>query len=314
MIVLGLRPVSSRHRAWLCRALLGLLLLGAACQSAPPPPDAALVDAVEAYRAARQARLTAEDGWLSLVGLYWLHPGSNRVGSADDADVILPPDVAPAEAGVLVLEAGRVLLRAHRDSALEIDGHPFTEQVLVSDAAGEPTIVEAGRVSFYVIDRDGRLGVRVKDPEAPARRAFSGLEYFPIDPRWKVLARWVPFEQPREVRVANVIGQVTETRVGGRVEFDFDGRTYSLLPLVDDPFTEDLFFVFADATNGEQTYHAGRFLTADPIRDGRVELDFNRAYNPPCAFTRFATCPLPPADNRLKVAVEAGEKAYHGPH
>ena len=298
-----------------CRWLLGgLVLLAAACQSPPSPPDPAHVAAIESYRAAREARLAAEDGWLSLAGLFWLEPGTNTLGTADDADVVLPEGTAPAEAGTLVLEAGRVLLRAHRDSGLQIAGRLVSEEVLRSDAQDDPTIVRAGRASFYVIDREGRFGVRVKDPESPARRAFSGLEFFPIDPRWKVTGRWIPFDHPREVRVANVIGQVSVIKVSGRVDFDFGGTTYSLLPLVDDPFTEELFFVFADTTNGEQTYHAGRFLTADPIRDGRVVLDFNRAYNPPCAFTHFATCPLPPGENRLSVAVEAGEKAYHGPH
>ncbi|MDQ7086345.1 MAG: DUF1684 domain-containing protein [Acidobacteriota bacterium] len=308
MIALSWKPGGARRLAG------GLVLLAAACHSPPPPPDPAHVAAIESYRAAREARLRAEDGWLSLAGLFWLEPGANTLGTAAGADVVLPEGTAPARAGTLFVEAGRVLLRAHRDSGLRIAGRLVGEEVLRSDAQGDPTVVRAGRVSFHVIDRKGRLGVRVKDPEAPARRAFTGLEFFPVDPRWKVTGRWIPFDHPREIRVANVIGQVSVTRVSGRVTFDYGGTTYSLMPLVDDPFTEELFFVFADSTNGEQTYHAGRFLTADPIRDGRVVLDFNRAYNPPCAFTRFATCPLPPGENRLSVAVEAGEKAYHGVH
>jgi len=297
--------------------ILALLLTGlvaAGCGLGAPRPSREYRSSIEKWRADREAKLQSDDGWLSLAGLFWLQPGENSMGTASDQDIRLPEGVGPAHAGSFYLEAGRVMLRAKPGSGLTLNGKPFNEVVLETDAAGEPDHVRIGRVLLYLVERGEKIGVRVKDPENPARRAFRGLKYFPIDPEWSIIAEWVTFESPKTLRIANIIGQVTKFQVPGEVRFRVAGESYSLLPINEDPADDQLFFVFGDETNGKQTYAAGRFLDAGPVRDGKVVLDFNKAYNPPCAFTKFATCPLPPKENRLSLRIEAGEKAYGPRH
>ena len=304
-------------RTWSSRAALlallmtGLVVVGCGRGVPRPPPEYRV--SIEKWRAAREARLRAEDGWLTLAGLSWLHPGENALGTAGNQDVRLPEGVAPAHAGSFYLEAGRVMLRAKPGSGLTLNGKPFNEAVLKTDAAGEPDQVRVDRILLYLVERGEKIGVRVKDPDNPARRGFRGLKYFPLDPRWRITAEWVTFEHPKTLRIANVIGQVTKYQVPGEVRFQVEGEPYSLLPIIEDSADDQLFFVFGDETNGGQTYAAGRFLDAGPVREGKVVLDFNKAYNPPCAFTKFATCPLPPNENRLPLRIEAGEMSY-GPH
>jgi uncharacterized protein len=164
-----------------------------------------------------------------------------------------------------------------------------------------------------VIDRGGKKALRVKDSAADRRTHFLGLDYFPVDESWRIVARWVPFEKPRLLPITNLLGQTAPEPVPGKAVFERDGKTYELLPIDEGP-GEPLFFVIADATSGKETYGGGRFLYADEPKDGQIVLDFNRAQNPPCAFTPFATCPLPPKENRLPFAVTAGEKHYRGGH
>jgi uncharacterized protein (DUF1684 family) len=178
---------------------------------------------------------------------------------------------------------------------------------------GKPTLVTAGTVSFVVIDRGGKKALRVKDSEAERRTHFLGIDYFPTDPTWRIEAQWVAFETPRMVPITNVLGQVAREPVPGKAVFTRDGKTYELLPILEGA-EEPLFFVIADETSGSETYAAARFLYAAQPKDGKVVLDFNEAVNPPCAFTPFATCPLPPRENRLALRVTAGEKKYRGGH
>jgi uncharacterized protein (DUF1684 family) len=179
--------------------------------------------------------------------------------------------------------------------------------------AGEPTIVTAGTVSLFVIDRGGRKALRVKDSAAERRTHFVGLDYFPIDQAWRIEARWEPFEKSRLLPIMNILGQVEPEPVPGKAVFEHDGKTVELLAIDEGP-DEPLFFVISDATIGKETYAASRFLYAERPKDGKIVLDFNRAQNPPCAFTPFATCPLPPKENRLAFAITAGEKNYRGAH
>jgi uncharacterized protein (DUF1684 family) len=203
-----------------------------------------------------------------------------------------------------------------------IDGKHVPVADLIDDmhaAAGAgPTLVRAGTVSFFVVDRDGRKGLRVKDSEAALRTHFAGLDYFPIDPSWRIVADWVPFDPPHTLEMGTEIGTIDKVSVPGKAVFHRDGRTFELLPYQEEKGGE-LFFVLADRTSGRETYGAARFLYAAlPAggigKPGKVVLDFNQAYNPPCAFTPFATCPLAPPENRLDMAVTAGEKKYRGGH
>lgn len=276
---------------------------------------------IEQWRAARVARLTGPDGWLSLIGLDWLHDGANRVGSASDNDIVLK--AGPEHLGTVMLAAdGKVRIVLDGNSGATVDGKPVAEAALVDDmhaaAGAAPTTVRFGDASFFVIDRDGRKALRVKDSDAEARRDFAGIDYFPIDPAWRVEAEWVPFVPEHELEIGTAIGTIDRVKVPGKAVFHRDGRTFELLPYQEEPGGE-LFFVIADNTSGKETYGAARFLyaalpAAGVAKPGRVVLDFNRAYNPPCAFTPFATCPLAPPENRLDIAVTAGEKKYRGGH
>ncbi len=291
---------------------------GAEAPVAVPGTPADYVTEIEAWRDQRLGSLTAENGWLSLVGLYWLEPGDNTFGSTPDNSLIFP-EKAPNHAGTFHLVDGNVTIDpapgAHISLA-DAPKEPVAGKVLASDAEGKPTVLSLGSLRFYVIQRGDRVGIRVKDAESPARKGFTGLDYFSIDPAWKVEAHLERVEGAT-VPVPNVLGQVENVPSPGTLTFELpggNGRTFSLHPILEDG-SDELFIVFGDPTNGRLTYGGGRFLYAEaPGPDGRVVLDFNRAYNPPCSFTPYATCPLPPPGNKLPVAVTAGEKKYaHGP-
>lgn len=271
---------------------------------------------IKQWHAGRVERLSAPDGWLSLIGLEWLKCGDNRVGSASDNDIVLT--AGPKHLGVVHLASdGTMQLSLSADSAALIDGKPRQKSVLVDDAhAGDatPTTVSFGTASFYAIDRDGRKGLRVKDSEASLRRHFPGIDSFPIDPAWRFDATWVPARPGETLEMGSVIGTIEKYPVPGKLEFSHDGRHFELLPVIQVPGDTQYFVVFADRTSGKETYGAARFLYIDPPKDGKVVLDFNQAYNPPCAFTPFATCPLAPPENRLDLRVTAGEKNYRGGH
>jgi uncharacterized protein len=301
--------------------LAGLILCtGVALVHADTPTQATAPDhytqGIEKWRADRVARLTAPDGWLSLIGLEWLQDGANRVGSAADNDIVL--QAGPAHLGVVTLDkSGQVQIKLAQGTGATIDGKPVSEATLIDDvhATGNtsPTVVAFGTANFYVIDREGRKGLRVKDSTAASRQHFLGIDYFPIDPSWRIVADWVPFDPPHDLQMGSVIGTVDTVKVPGKAVFTRDGHTYELLPYQEEP-GGDLFFVLADRTSGHETYGAARFLYAALPVNGKVVLDFNQAYNPPCAFTAFATCPLAPPENRLDLRITAGEKKYRGAH
>lgn len=298
---------------------LSALLAGGVSLAAPPETpktrkpavDAAYLQEIEAARKERNEGLKTEDGWFTLVGLFWLEPGENRFGSGVDNRVILPEDRSPAFAGTLIREGDAVKVRVAPGVPVTSGGQPVTEAALTSDAQGKPTVLQLGSLSFFVIQRGDKVGVRVKDSKSPALAAFHGLEFYPVQPDWKVNARFEPYNPPKPVAVPNVLGQVADIPSPGAVVFEWEGKTYRMDALQGSP-EGGLSLIFADATNGKETYGAGRFLDTAPPKDGRVVVDFNTAYNPPCAFTSFATCPLPPAQNRLALAVTAGEKKYAG--
>jgi uncharacterized protein (DUF1684 family) len=271
---------------------------------------------IEQWHAGRVERLTAPTGWLSLIGLEWLKDGANRIGSAADNDIVLK--AGPAHLGVAnMTSSGDVHLVLASDSGALIDGKPVHEATLIDDLkAGDatPTTVSFGTASFYVINRDGRMGLRVKDSDAPSRKHFLGIDSFPIDPSWQIEATWVPAAPGETLEMGSVIGTIDKYPVPGKLEFTRDGKHFEILPVIEEPGDAQYFIVFADRTSGKETYGAARFLYIDPPKDGKVVLDFNKAYNPPCAFTAFATCPLAPPENRLDLRVTAGEKNYRGSH
>lgn len=295
--------------------MLGQTLPALAGTAATPDADAAWRQEVEAFRKERVESLKKEDGWFTLVGLFWLDEGENRFGSDPGNKVILPEGKSPAVAGVLARKGDRVSVRVEPGAKVTSGGKPIapgSAQDLVSDVQGEgkPTLLEMGPVSFFVIQRGDRVGVRVKDRESAALEAFHGLDTYPIEKAWRVEARFEPYDPPKTIKIPNILGQVADEPSPGQVVFDWQGKTYRLDTLGDPE--EGLSLIFADKTNGKETYGAGRFLDTGPVRDGKVVVDFNLAYNPPCAFTAFATCPLPPSQNRLALRVEAGEKRYAG--
>ena len=286
-----------------------LLAIASICHlSALAPAQEAYTKAVDAWHADRVARLAAEDGWLSLIGRDWLNPGENTLGSAPGSMVLLPDWAAPAKAGLFILEGTTVRFRPFPGSGLLLNGKPATEVVLKSDVEAAPDVLQAGRVRFYVIRRGNQFGIRLKDPENPARKAFHGVPRYPVDPAWRVVADYTPYATPQTRDIPTVLGTSTPMTAPGLLHFKVSGRDVTLEPMVEDPEHPELFLIFKDATSGHGTYPAGRFLYADMPMNGKVVLDFNRAINPPCAFTLFATCPLPPKQNQLGLAILAGEK------
>ena len=290
-------------------ALCAALLLSPSCAGGARPQDAAAHAAeVEQWKAKRFAGLKSEDGWLTLTGLHWLKEGENRFGSDPANDIVLPAGKAPAEAGSLFLSGGAARLEARPGVGLTHEGQAVSSLELRSDADGKPTLLKLGTLSLQVIRRGERLALRVKDSQHPARLNFEGLEYFPFAERWRVEARFEKSDPPKPVPIANVIGTQEDQPSPGAVVFEVDGRTHRLDVLTEQG-EEQFFIIFADQTSGKETYGAGRYLYAGPPdADGRIVVDFNKAYSPPCAFTAFATCPLPPPQNRLPLRVEASEK------
>jgi uncharacterized protein (DUF1684 family) len=252
------------------------------------------------WRAEREAKLKADDGWLTVVGLHWLHEGVNTVGSDPNADAPLPSSL-PARVGTITLSKGK----AHFKPA---GGVQLKEMDLKTDVTEQYDRLALGRVKFFVIERETKFGVRVKDNDSEARKKFAGLRWYPVDPSWNIRAKFIP--SPHLVSFDTEVGVKEKDESPGYVTFTRGGRDYKMEAVKED---DDLWFVFRDLTSGKTTYGASRFLYTPFPKDGFVEMDFNKAENPPCMFTDYATCPLPTPQNRLQLAVTAGEQTYHRP-
>jgi uncharacterized protein (DUF1684 family) len=264
--------------------------------------------AIETWRAKRHASLSRPDGWLTLVGLEWLKEGENRVGSGADNDIRLSGGAE--HWGSVYLEGGKLRFVSADTDTISVDGELSAEAELIADTDGKPTLVASGSVSFHVIFRES-YALRVKDSQAPALLNFEGVDNYPIDETWRIDGRFVEAGPDAAIEISNVLGQISEMPVFGTFEFDRDGETHHLLG-IGDAHSRDLWFIFADRTSGRGTYGAGRFLYSDGMpAGGRLVVDFNKAYNPPCAFNPYSTCPLPPQENRLDLKVTAGEKEFH---
>lgn len=295
-------------------ALLLVALAAPACRPGDAG-DAGYRAEVEKARAARLAELTAEDGWLSLVARHPLSPGENLVGTAPAAAIALDAPGIPARACSLDLrDDGTVVLRPEPGAPVAVNGAPPTAAPLVPEDEGKHDVVTVGRVRLTIFRKEGRILVRARDPESPRRSGFRRLAYFPIDRKWRVEATFEPYEPPREVELPSSRGPAQKAPAPGIARFSADGIAMSLEPILDGPDDGTLFFVFADATSGVDTYGGGRFLRVPKPTEGAgtIVLDFNLAENPPCALTPYASCPLAVDRNTLPVRVEAGEKAPAG--
>jgi len=273
------------------------------------PPD--YKAQIEKWRADREARLKSDTGWLTVAGLFWLQEGANSIGTSE-SDRIQLPKPAPEHAGDIEFRGGKATLRLRPGVSAQVNGQPAQTAVLKSDAEtdGKPDLVTLGGLTFFVIQRGERSGIRLKDKNAEMRRDFKGLDWYPVNPEWRIVAKWVKYPQPKHVEMDSMTGDKEKAVVPGYALFSVEGKEYRLEPTEEG---EELFFVFRDKTAGKTTYPAARFLYSKSEGD-HVVLDFNKAYNPPCAFTPFATCPLPTPENRLPIEIPAGELKYKGGH
>jgi uncharacterized protein (DUF1684 family) len=294
---------------------LAPLSVGAA--DSPATPDAWQRDLL-AWREKRAANLQTPEGWLSLIGLEWLKEGDNSIGSAADNKIQIAK--APAHTAVVRLEKGGALRLLPPSGGfpkeLQVDGHTAQEQALLSDDSPNRSKLSFGELTIIIIHRDERYGLRIKDAQAPTRVGFHGLRWYPPNPAYRVHAKWIPNNPPKMIDIPTILGTVSKLPAPGVAEFMLDGQTFRLEPVLEDPKDTTLFFILRDATSKTKTYGAGRFLYTDLpdhglSQPGEIWLDFNQAENPPCAFTPYATCPLPPTQNRLTVAIPAGEQRYH---
>ena len=306
---------------WIAALLVASLMpVAVAAQAPPAAPASSRVQAPTAgqayardigqWRSEREGALKTDDGWLTLVGLFWLQEGTTCAGADPACRVSLAAGSAPARIGDFVRTSEVITFKPAPQVDVRINGKPAGIQVL-STQAGRYDKVSVGTVTMFVIKRGQRYGVRVRDTNSQARRDFRGVQWFPIGESYRVTARFVAYPKPTSIVIANVLGDVDPWPSPGYAEFTLDGRPYRLHAVLDGPNARELFFVFRDLTTGKDTYPGGRFLYAEMPSNGQVVLDFNKAHSPPCAFTPYATCPLPPKENALLVRIEAGELNPH---
>ncbi len=266
------------------------------------------------WRAQRLASLTSATGWLTPIALYWLKDGENSFGRAPTQAFAVDDAALAADTGEFVLTHGRVRYVAHSRRTMTYLGKPVTSLDLVSDAHEKPTELIAGSLHFMLIERAGHLGIRVRDSVSPNRLQFKGLQYFPVRADWHIQAHFEPYVPERRISIVNILGMTEEMTSPGAIVFEREGRSWRLDAILEAPGDRELFVMFSDATSGQQTYGAGRFLYVGLPHADRIDVDFNEAFNPPCAFTDFATCPLPPQQNRLALSIDAGELKYERGH
>jgi uncharacterized protein len=268
-------------------------------------------DTIEQWREHRVESLKRPDGWFSYAGSGIVNLGTSTIGSAADNSIVLPK--GPAHLGTLVLnKAGVAKFRVSGKAEASIDGKPIKGKVTLRDNAdgGTPTRIDIGNTWFYLVRMDSVIGWRFRDPESSRLKSFSGIDTFAIDPSWRIEADWQAFEPAREIELITIANTLQKAPVPGKAVFSRDGHSFELQPVLEDDGR--LFFIFTDRTSGKETYAAARFLYADPPKEGKVILDFNKAFNPPCSLSPFVVCPTAPAENRLALPVTAGEKTYHG--
>ncbi len=286
--------------------VIAVVILGRLWSGAADKVDAAYQQSFAKWKAELVDDL--KQNWLTLAGLFWLKPGENTFGSDKSNAVVFPS--GPAHAGSFVLQNDEVTVKFLPGADARMAGKPVKVAKLPPDTSGTQAVVEMGSLRMRVIQRGSRMGIRLKDVDNPAVRNYRGPVFYPIQLNYRVTATWVPSEGKKSVDVPNVLGDITPTPISGQARFKLNGHEFQLTDLGGDP-DKSLFFVFNDLTSKTDTYPGGRFLETDPVKNGTVILDFNKAYNPPCAVTPYATCPLAPKENRLAIVIPAGEKYDH---
>jgi hypothetical protein len=295
--------------AWL------VLAQGVAAQSsASTPEDGTYRRDIERWRAEREASLRLKDGWLSISGLFFLKEGLNRFGSDRSNEIVLPSS-SPARAGTFELRQGRVFATITRGVDASFRDRPVRPdtpfEMKKAGDLGQGDALAIGPLTLFVHLSGDKLAIRMRDAESALLKQFTGLKWFAVDPSYRVTARFIPFDTPRNVNVPNILGDMERYVTPGVLAFTLEGREYRLQPFqVGSPGSHRFFIVFRDLTSGKETYSAARFVYADMPKNGTTIIDFNRAYNPPCAFNPFTTCPLPLPSNRLAVRITAGERNY----
>lgn len=288
--------------------LLAVVALLASTAPGFPDSDPAYRASIEEWRRGREARLKADDGWLTVAGLFWLKEGANSAGSGASNGIVLPREAAPERIGSFVLKNGKTVFLAERGVPVTSRGKTVGTLEMKPDTSGNPDVIAISSLSMHVIQRGKRCGIRLRDKNSRFRREFTRLRWFPVNESYRINARFVSYNPARKIAIPNVLGDIETETSPGYVVFTVDSVECRLEPVSEG---DQLWFIFRDLTGAKETYPAGRFLYADPPKDGKVVLDFNKAYNPPCAFTPYATCPLPPPPNRLQVRIPAGEMRYH---
>jgi uncharacterized protein (DUF1684 family) len=302
------RLINFRSAIAMAGALLIFSVLVSSCVRHGPSIDAnAYAAEIERWHQERWKELNGESGWLTLVGLFWLKDGENKFGSDAKNDIVLSNAKLKSAAGSFWLQNGVVRLEAMQPG-LTLDGKPVSSLELTTDADNHPTVLHLDSLSLQVIKRGDKLGLRVKDSQNPDRLNFKGTEFYPANLKWRIEGQFEAYNPPKPLSIKNVLGMESAEGSPGAIKFKINGQEHRL-----DAMTEKgeprLFIIIADKTSGKETYPAGRYLYVDPPDSaGRLVIDFNKSYSPPCAFTKFATCPLPPNQNRLPIAIEAGEK------
>ena len=273
------------------------------------------IKSIQDWQTKRLDNLKSENGWLNLVGLYWLKEGQNPFGS-NEANNIIFPEKAPDFIGTITLFKGNLSISINEDIKVFVNDSLVTERNINTDSDDNTTIFKMGSLKWHIIKRGEKYGIRLRDLESPLIDQITEIPYFPINPVWRVQATFKKFDSPKKIAIPNVLGDTEYESCYGLLTFEIEGKEYSLMPLGNGE-TNDLFLIFADETSAEETYGAGRFLSVEkPNKKGVTYIDFNKATNPPCAFTEFATCPLPPKENILPIKILAGEKIneYFGHH
>ena len=299
-------PHRSPLRAWGWAALFAA---GCGGPDLPPiDPETHRAD-VETWREYRYDLLHAE-GWLLLTGLHWLGPGENTFGADSSNDLVLEGPAVPPRIGVLELRDSTITMRVDPGVEVRHGGEPVTELGMAPGALARATVATMGSLTWHVIGRQNTFAVRVRDSLAAPFLAFDSIPAFPLNPQWRLAARFERYDPPRTIRVPSILGTVNDTPSPGAAVFRVSGRTYRL-DAIGDPDGSQAWIQFGDETNGLETYGGGRYIWVDaPADGGEIVIDFNKSYNPPCVFTAFATCPLPPRQNELPLRIDAGELAY----
>lgn len=290
-----------------------ILLISISSKEKEPEPKGTpeYITDIEQWHQKRIERLKNENGWLTLVGLYWLKEGVNSFGSNKNSDIVFPEN-APQSIGKIILKDSIITLKVKKGVNVINEGQPINEIKLEHDLTGNPSILDLGSLRWYIIKRGDRYGIRLRDINAPLRNEFDGIERFPVNEDWEITASFEAYDPPKVISLPTQIGTVEEEPSPGAVVFEKDGQTYRI-DAVDTG--KRLWLIFADETSGKETYGAARYLYIDkPDSTGKTIVDFNLAYNPPCVFTKYATCSFPPKQNFLKLKITAGEKMWSELH